>query len=748
MEGENQQKSRRNRCCMRAAAAAAQCRVTMINRSLLLLLLSTTCVFYSLMIGVLAQDTSFSMIHDFTQENMCLLGSSFIRQGDLELTLDSTVLPVTFSVGRALYNNMVRLRDPASNTVASFQTVFGFSIQSLTGVAAGDGLAFIIVPDDSSIGSYGGWLGVLNTTTLGNPSSRTFAVEFDTYDNPKFQDLNSNHVGIDIDTMVSSVSVDAWAGAGINLSEGANLTAWIDYDAGMKLLEVRLVQNSLQKPSSPLLNATVDFSQLFDEYMYVGFSAATGSLVEVHTVYSWNFTATGLPPVGSPSPLPAAAATPPVVASFPPSPVQAAATANPVAGAGSSAAVGTASAKCRGREKLQCQVEVLVTGFCIGVGGLLTLSLAVGLCVVVQRKLLRRMELCSALAPSYYDHDSGSGLISGPRKFTYKELSVATKDFSSQRLLGMGGSGSVYKGVMPDDGAMVAVKCISGDSKGKKEFLVELSIISKLRHRNLVPLQGWCHGKGQLLLVYDYMPNGSLDKLLFANLEECVLCWERRSKIVIGIAAALTYLHEECEQRVLHRDVKASNVMLDASFNARLGDFGLARLSEHNKSPETTEIVGTFGYMAPESTRVGTLTEKSDVFSFGAVTLEIVCGRRPIQRGAATPPDEIVLVDWVWGLHQKQKLLQAVDPRLGAQHNAEEVTKFLLVGLLCSHPDPDARPTMRHVMQILSEDAPLPVVPSSKPVPTYLATDPSIRLHDIITVEHDGLCSSSTISSC
>ncbi|CAM6039499.1 unnamed protein product [Sphagnum compactum] len=620
------------------------------------------------------------------KENMCLLGSSFIRQGDLELTLDSTVLPVTFSVGRALYNNMVRLRDPASNTVASFQSVFGFSIQSLTGVAAGDGLAFIIVPDDSSIGSYGGWLGVLNTTTLGNPSSRTFAVEFDTYDNPKFQDLNSNHVGIDIDTMVSSVSVDAWAGAGINLSEGANLTAWIDYDAGMKLLEVRLVQNSLQKPSSPLLNATVDFSQLFDEYMYVGFSAATGSLVEVHTVYSWNFTATGLPPV-----------------------------------------------------------EVLVTGFGIGVGGLLTLSLAVGLCVVVQRKLLRRMELCSALAPSYYDHDSGSGLISGPRKFTYKELSVATKDFSSQRLLGMGGSGSVYKGVMPDDGAMVAVKCISGDSKGKKEFLVELSIISKLRHRNLVPLQGWCHGKGQLLLVYDYMPNGSLDKLLFANPEECVLCWERRSKIVIGIAAALTYLHEECEQRVLHRDVKASNVMLDASFNARLGDFGLARLSEHNKSPETTEIVGTFGYMAPESTRVGTLTEKSDAFSFGAVTLEIVCGRRPIQRGAATPPDEIVLVDWVWGLHQKQKLLQAVDPRLGAQHNAEEVTKFLLVGLLCSHPDPDARPTMRHVMQILSEDAPLPVVPSSKPVPTYLATDPSIRLHDIITVKTT--CSSSCPTS-
>ncbi|CAK9206457.1 unnamed protein product [Sphagnum troendelagicum] len=629
--------------------------------------------------------TLFDILH-YCLENMCLLGSSFIRQGDLELTLDSTVLPVTFSVGRALYNNMVRLRDPASNTVASFQSVFGFSIQSLTGVAAGDGLAFIIVPDDSSIGSYGGWLGVLNTTTLGNPSSRTFAVEFDTYDNPKFQDLNSNHVGIDIDTMVSSVSVDAWAGAGINLSEGANLTAWIDYDAGMKLLEVRLMQNSLQKPSSPLLNATVDFSQLFDEYMYVGFSAATGSLVEVHTVYSWNFTATGLPPV-----------------------------------------------------------EVLVTGFCIGVGGLLTLSLAVGLCVVVQRKLLRRMEFCSALAPSYYDHDSGSGLISGPRKFTYKELSLATKDFSSQRLLGMGGSGSVYKGVMPDDGAMVAVKCISGDSKGKKEFLVELSIISKLRHRNLVPLQGWCHGKGQLLLVYDYMPNGSLDKLLFANPEECVLCWERRSKIVIGIAAALTYLHEECEQRVLHRDVKASNVMLDASFNARLGDFGLARLSEHNKSPETTEIVGTFGYMAPESTRVGTLTEKSDVFSFGAVTLEIVCGRRPIQRGAATPPDEIVLVDWVWGLHQKQKLLQAVDPRLGAQHNAEEVTKFLLVGLLCSHPDPDARPTMRHVMQILSEDAPLPVVPSSKPVPTYLATDPSIRLHDIITVKTT--CSSSCPTS-
>lgn len=688
------------------------------------------------------QNTSLYLFHDFAQENLSLLGSSFIRQGDLELTLDSTVQSVTFSVGRALYKDRVRLRDPASNTTASWQTTFSFSIQSLTGTeAAGDGLAFIIVPDNTSIGSYGGWLGVLNDTMLLSKNTlRTLVVEFDTYNNSRFEDINANHVGINVDSMISTASVDAYAAANISLSKGLNLTAWIDYDAITKVLEVRLVQKSLTRPKHAILNATVDLSSLFNEYMYVGFSAATGSLVEVHTVYSWTFMSYGLP-LAPPAPIwsaPPSNASPPLYRTMPPKAF------SPSPGAFVMPVPGgvTKFTRCGGRSKLRCQIETLVAGIAIGIGVLLLLTSIVVLCIVHWK---RRLEL-SSLSATGYDSESGN-LICGPRKFTYKELSLATKEFSAPRLLGIGGSGSVYKGILPDDGALVAVKCISGDSKGKREFFIELSIISRLRHRNLVPLQGWCHGKGQLLLVYDYMPNGSLDKLLFGNPNECVLGWEQRYKIVTGVAAALAYLHEEWEQRVLHRDVKASNVMLDASFNARLGDFGLARLSEHNKSPETTAIVGTFGYMAPESTHLGALNEKSDVFSFGAVALEIVCGRRPIERGVA--PEDIYLVDWVWGLRKKGKLLEAVDARLGKQplhSSADEVLKVLQVGLLCSHPDPDTRPTMRQVIQILSGDAPMPRVPLSKPVPTYFATSPPERLHaDIITEDH--LLSNSTVSS-
>lgn len=225
---------------------------------------------------------------------------------------------------------------------------------------------------------------------------------------------------------------------------------------------------------------------------------------------------------------------------------------------------------------------------------------------------------------------------------------MATNNFSADRKLGEGGFGCVYRGFLTDLDTAIAVKKISRESKqGKKEYITEVKIISSLRHRNLVQLIGWCHDLTQFLLVYEFMPNGSLDSHLFG--QKAPLVWAVRYKIALGLASALLYLHEEWEQCVVHRDIKSSNIMLDSGFNVKLGDFGLARLMDHELGPQTTGIAGTFGYLAPEYVTTGKVSKESDVYSFGVVALEIACGRK-----AATFIEgkcEIGLVQWIWELH-------------------------------------------------------------------------------------------------
>eukprot|EP01018_Ginkgo_biloba_P025744 Gb_32233 [translate_table: standard] len=326
-----------------------------------------------------------------------------------------------------------------------------------------------------------------------------------------------------------------------------------------------------------------------------------------------------------------------------------------------------------------------------------------------------------------------------PRVFSYAELYIATKGFSKEELLGSGGFGRVYKAVLPSDGSIVAVKCVS--EKGElfeKTFEAELSAVGQLRHKNLVQLKGWCFEENELLLVYDYMPNSSLDRLLFARHGK-VLDWDRRYKIVGGLAAALYYLHEQLETQIIHRDIKASNVMLDSAFNARLGDFGLARWLEHAghgfESPdgrarqnsysnrgfrlaETSRIGGTIGYLSPESfQKRSKSTAKSDVFSFGIVALEVASGRRAID--LSFPDEEIVLVDWVRGLYEEGRLLDAGDSRLEDGYSLQEMNRLLHIGLLCSLNDPATRPTMKWIIQALNNDIQLPALPSFKALPFY-----------------------------
>ncbi|XP_058201838.1 L-type lectin-domain containing receptor kinase SIT2-like isoform X2 [Rhododendron vialii] len=296
----------------------------------------------------------------------------------------------------------------------------------------------------------------------------------------------------------------------------------------------------------------------------------------------------------------------------------------------------------------------------------------------------------------------------GPHRFSYKDLFKATRGFIDEELLGAGGFGKVYRGILPSSKEQVAVKKISHDSKqGMKEFVAEIASMGRLRHRNLVQLLGYSRRKGELLLVYDYMPNGSLDKFLFSN-EKPILDWAQRYRIIRGVASALLYLHEEWEQVVLHRDVKSSNVLLDSDLNGRLGDFGLARLHDHGANLETTHVVGTIGYLAPELSRTGKATPSTDVFSFGAFILEVACGRRPIQLQQS--PDDVVLVDWVFKKWKEGVILESSDPRLGGDYLEEEMELVLKLGLLCSKSDAATRPSMRQVIQYLEGDVLLPEI--------------------------------------
>uniref|UniRef100_A0A5B7BHJ7 Putative L-type lectin-domain containing receptor kinase IX.1-like n=1 Tax=Davidia involucrata TaxID=16924 RepID=A0A5B7BHJ7_DAVIN len=213
------------------------------------------------------------------------------------------------------------------------------------------------------------------------------------------------------------------------------------------------------------------------------------------------------------------------------------------------------------------------------------------------------------------------------------------------------------------------------------------------------------------------MPNGSLDSHLFKG--KSLLTWVMRYKIAQGLASALLYLHEEWQQCVVHRDIKSSNIMLDSNFNAKLGDFGLARFVDHEKGSQTTVIAGTMGYLAPECVTTGKASKESDVYSFGIVALEIACGRKPIDPQAQE--SQVRMVEWVWNLYGMGKLLEAADPKLCGDFNEQEMECLMIVGLWCAQVDCSLRPSIRQAIQVLNYEAPQPILPLKMTMPAYFA---------------------------
>ncbi|CAI0475654.1 unnamed protein product [Linum tenue] len=316
--------------------------------------------------------------------------------------------------------------------------------------------------------------------------------------------------------------------------------------------------------------------------------------------------------------------------------------------------------------------------------------------------------------------------------FSLKQIRAATDDFNPKNKIGEGGFGPVYKGVLPD-GTMIAVKQLSSKSKqGNREFLNEIGMISCLKHPNLVSLHGFSVEGDQLLLVYEYMENNSLARVLFGR-ENCdlKLDWPTRFKICVGIAKGLAFLHEESRLKIVHRDIKATNVLLDGDLNPKISDFGLAKLDEEEKSHISTRVAGTIGYMAPEYALWGYLTYKADVYSFGVLTLEIVSGKN---NNDFMPSNNCVcLLDWACHLQQSGNVSPIIDQTLRSRVKQEEAEIMIKVGLLCTNASSTLRPTMSEVVNMLEGRTP---VPDTVPEPSSYAED--LRFKALRDLRRDG----------
>ncbi|XP_052204601.1 L-type lectin-domain containing receptor kinase IX.1-like isoform X1 [Diospyros lotus] len=606
-----------------------------------------------------------SIRSQYQNVNITTYGNAYISDQGIQVTTDDRGVDRSQRAGRATYFEPLHLWDKTSGNLTDFSTYFAFVIDSTGNPDYGDGLAFFIAPtaDVPNNITTGSTIGLPINNSTQPPVFPFLAVEFDTYPNGQFDPKTSfqfpfTHVGININSITSNVTQE-WSS---NITGGATNEAWITYNSSSKNLSVVFSTSFVNNETiEGALHFIVDLRHYLPEWVKIGFSASTGSSFEKNNVKSWSFSSSLVDPKKTAS-----------------SPLS----------------------------------KGLVVGLSVGLPALVLVLALAG--YVFWKKTRAENEFAIELS---MDNEFEAG--TGPKKFSYNELSWGTSNFAEEQKLGEGGFGGVYRGFLRELNSYVAVKRVSkGSTQGIREYASEVKIISLLRHRNLVQLVGWCHEKKQLLLVYEFMENGSLDSHLFK--QKTLLTWAIRCKIAQGLASALLYLHEEWEQCVVHRDVKSSNVMLDSNFNAKLGDFGLARLVDHDKGSQTTIVLaGTRGYMAPEYVVTGKASKESDVYSFGVVALEITCGRKAIDN--KVPESQMILVQWVWDLYGIGQLLEAVDPKIGADFDLQEMERLMIVGLWCAHPDHNLRPPIRQAIQVLNCEAPLPILPATMPVATYFA---------------------------
>ncbi|KAL3524494.1 hypothetical protein ACH5RR_017328 [Cinchona calisaya] len=626
----------------------------------------------------------FSPYSSRINQDVTLLGRASISQVKKCIQIPTQENDLRHMAGRAIYSSPIRLLDPATQTPASFQTTFSFQFQTPLNASnyssnhstttssgqfslddtdtststGGSGLTFIIVPDEFTVGRPGPWLGMLNDVC--DDDYKVVAVEFDAHQNPEFGDPNDNHVGINLGSIVSATAVNA-SEVGVYLKDGSIHRAWIFYDGQKKHMAIHLGKDGENLPPKPLFSGPLDLSPFLKEYMFVGFSASTGNCTQIHNIMSWNFTSTSQASLRVPS---AETCESKIISQEPPRP--------------------------RSRSEPPSSFLIFLAAV------ILLLAVLINLCLSGRRKH-KESDENNLVLPEKKQRPRPPNK---PRRFTRAEISSATRGFSESQILGGDEKSVTYKAMVQNGGCNNAVvkrfltRFFEVQGLDRRRVHKEIKAISKIRHPNLVPIRGWCFDNKEAVVVYDYIPNGSLDKWLYGV---GVLPWTRRFKAVKDVAEALSYLHSN---QLAHKNVKTSSVFLDVSFRAVVGDFGF--------------VLPSF-----ESTRFESIvSQTADVFNFGVFILEVVAGRGR-GRGRANP-GEMDLLEMAWALHEGgEKKVSLVERKMGSVVNPDQVNRVIEVGLLCSLNENRGRPRMEQVVEYLNLEKPIPELPPGRPVSLF-----------------------------
>ncbi|KAH7424808.1 hypothetical protein KP509_11G025900 [Ceratopteris richardii] len=605
------------------------------------------------------------------------------------------------NIGRIIY------KDPIQFTAdMSFLTCFSFEIiTTATFPLSGSGFAFFISASKTAPAhSTGRYLGLVSPTEENeNGQFDFFAVEFDTHKSDGIDDPSGSHIGIDINSVKSYAYADSSPGSPLFprlfLYNNYTFTAWVEYNASTRLIQVSMINATSPTPclGSPLdtrllaLRSFYNLSTLFrNRTMYIGFSATNNASedgMQGVGLFSWSFCNEG------------------------------------------------ENGRDTSNDVLKLLCEVLLPLF---LGCLFCIA---GLYVYRKwRTNSRTSPQRDGLPQTDEELTSSRGKVA--QQFSLIELRKATQAFNEANKIAEGAFGIVYRGTL-HDGSLVAVKKLKQGVRKEQEFEAEMHVIHKCRHRNLLQLRGWCYEKGEAMLVYDFMEKGSLDWYIYGKdkVSMEVLDSEVRLNILRDVARALEYLHFHSPTRIVHRDVKAANVILTNKFHAMLADFGLSRLVPDPDEKEViviNEAAGTLGSLAPEVFN-GIVSDKSDVYSYGVLALEVAYGRKMIDKSLEK---DRYLLDWVWALKEQGSLLEELHSEVRASmhtNHADQWKKVLHIALLCSDPAPEARPSMKQVCQVLEESSegslrllqePLPLTKPPRPdaVQFILSSYSSARL--------------------